>query len=157
MQLQSFAVLELSLVVASLLIFCPLHIPLNFPAIVAFILTLVGIAGFALILAGTGLIFKKSGPFAYLLNNVLLFFNGSILPLEKMPKAIQLLSKTLPTTQGIAVLRNMIFKHQSLASALADGSLIILIFNSAIYMTIGIAVFMYCEKWAQKNGILGHY
>lgn len=152
-----FCSLELILVLASLLIFCPLSIPVNLAASLAFILTLLGIAGFALILAGIGLIFKKSQPFAYLLNNILLFFNGSILPLEKMPTAIQILGKTLPTTQGIAVMRAMIFQHQSLTSTLADGSFLILILNSALYMTLGVAVFVYCEKWAQRNGILGHY
>lgn len=152
-----FCSLELTLVVASLLIFCPVSIPITFSSIIAFIVTLIGIAGFALVLAGMGLIFKKSGPFAYLLNNVLLFFNGSILPLEKMPKAIQLLSHTLPTTQGIVVMRNMIFHNQSLLSSIADGSFILLMLNSAFYVALGLAVFMYCERWAQKNGILGHY
>ncbi len=152
-----FCSLELTLVVAALLIFCPVHIPLNIAAIVPFILTLLGIAGFALILAGIGLIFKKSQPFAYLLNNILLFFNGSILPLEKMPKAIQVLSKTLPTTQGIAVMRSMIFDKLSLMGSILDASLIILLLNSLLYMAIGLAVFIYCERWAQKNGILGHY
>ena len=152
-----FCTLELTFVVAALLIFCPVHIPASFAAFIAFLVTLLGIVGFALILAGVGLIFKKSQPFAYLLNNVLLFFNGSILPLEKMPQVIQMLSKTLPTTQGIAVMRNMIFHNQSLAAALADGSFLILILNSSFYMALGIAAFIYCEKWAQKNGILGHY
>ena len=152
-----FCTFDLILVAASLLIFCPVQIPFTPAAGCAFIVTLVGIAGFALILAGMGLLFKKSGPFAYLLNNILLFFNGSILPLEKMPHAIQILGKTLPTTQGIAVMRNMIFHNQSLASAVADGSFILLLLNSALYMAIGIGCFMYCEKTAQTNGIIGHY
>lgn len=152
-----FCSLELLLVVASLLIFCPVRIPVTAGSTIAFVITLMGIGGFALILAGIGLIFKKSQPFAYLLNNILLFFNGSILPLEKMPHAIQVMSKTLPTTQGIAVLRNMTFHQQSLSSALADGSFLLLILNTSLYMALGVVVFVYCEKWAQRNGILGHY
>lgn len=152
-----FCSLELSLVIASVLIFCPVRIPFTPSAFIPFALTLLGIAGFALILAGIGLIFKKSQPFAYLLNNILLFFNGSILPLENMPKIIQLLSKTLPTTQGIAVMRAMIFEKQSLFGAIADGSCIILVLNSLLYMALGLAIFVYCERWAQRNGIMGHY
>lgn len=152
-----FCSIELSLVMISLLLFCPVRIPLSIGVFIPFVLTLLGIAGFALILAGIGLIFKKSQPFAYLLNNVLLFFNGSILPLEKMPAIIRFLSKTLPTTQGIAVMRAMIFDKQSLMSTILDGSCIILVLNSCLYMAIGLAVFIYCERWAQKNGILGHY
>lgn len=152
-----FCSFDLVLVALALLIFCPIAIPFSFGAALAGLVTLVGIAGFALILAGMGLLFKKSGPFAYLLNNILLFFNGSILPLEKMPFAIQFLGKTLPTTQGIAVMRNMIFHHQSLASAFADGSFLLLMLNSTFYMALGVALFIYCEKKAQNNGILGHY
>ena len=120
-------------------------------------MTILGIDVFGLILAVMGLILKKSQPFAYLLNNLLLFFNGSILPLEKMPVWVQIASKTLPTTQGIAVLRNITFNHHTLANTIADGSLILLMLNSAFYLVAGCAVFMYCERWAQKNGILGHY
>ncbi len=149
--------LELILVIASLLIFCPIKMPFTVGALIAFIITLVGIGGFALMLAGLGLIFKKSQPFAYLINNVLLFFNGSILPLEKMPFWIQYFSKTLPTTQGIAVLRSITFNHQSLASTFADGSMLILMINSAFYLAAGCVIFVYCERWAQKKGILGHY
>lgn len=152
-----FCTLELSLVVLTLIIFCPVHISFSLAALVTFLITILGIAGFGLILAGMGLIFKKSQPFAYLLNNILLFFNGSILPLEKMPGWIQVASKTLPTTQGIAVLRSITFDNQTLAGTIADGSLGLLILNSAFYLVAGCAVFMYCEKWAQKNGILGHY
>ena len=147
----------LTLVVISLVNFCPVHIPFSIAGLIAFLITILGIAGFGLILAGMGLIFKKSQPFAYLLNNLLLFFNGSILPLEKMPVWVQIASKTLPTTQGIAVLRNITFNHHTLANTIADGSLILLMLNSAFYLVAGCAVFMYCERWAQKNGILGHY
>ncbi len=152
-----FCSLELTLVAATLILFAPVHIPFSVAGAVTFLITILGIAGFGLILAGIGLIFKKSQPFAYLLNNILLFFNGSILPLEKMPEWIQTASKTLPTTQGIAVLRAITFHNQTLIGALRDGSLVLLILNSAFYLALGYAVFRYCEKWARNNGILGHY
>jgi ABC-2 type transport system permease protein len=149
--------LELTLVIAALMILCPITIHLSWASFIAFLITVVGIAGFALILAGVGLIFKKSQPFAYLLNNVLLFLNGSILPLEKMPHWIQIASKTLPTTQGIAVLRSISLEHQTFLSTLSDGSMLLLFANSAFYLAAGYLVFLYCERWAQRNGTLGHY
>ena len=76
---------------------------------------------------------------------------------EQLTKWIQLLSKTLSTMQGITVFRSMTFNQQSLGNILADGSMLILMLNSTFYMIIGCAIFIYCEKWSQKNGILGHY
>ncbi len=152
-----FCTMELTLVGVALLILCPIYIPPSIDALIAFLITIVGIAGFALLLAGVGLVFKKSQPFAYLLNTTLLFFNGSILPLDNMPHWMRMASKTLPTTQGIEVIRSIAFKHQTIGSTFTDGSLLILILNSAGYLILGCAVFFYCERWAQKHGSLGHY
>ncbi len=152
-----FCSIELGLVMSALLIWWPLKIPLSIGAFITFFISLIGIAGFALMLAGLGLIFKKSGPFAYLINNILLFLNGSILPLERMPVWVQIISKTLPTTQGISVLRALIFNNQTLIEVVRDGSLALLTVNSLFYLALGCIVFKRCEKWAQRTGTLGHY
>lgn len=152
-----FCTLELTLVAVALLLLCPVYIPISIDGFLAFLITIVGIAGFALLLAGIGLVFKKSQPFAYLLNTTLLFFNGAILPLDNMPHWIRVASKTFPTTQGIEVLRSITFKGATLSSCLVDGSLIILLVNSAAYLLGGTLLFLMCERWAQKHGSLGHY
>lgn len=152
-----FCSVELLLVLSTLLIWWPLHIPLSIGALSTFLVTLIGIVGFALMLAGMGLVFKKSGPFAYLINNILLFLNGSILPLERMPQWLQVASKTLPTTQGIHVLRNLMFNHHTFVSALQDGSFLLLCTNSLFYLALGCMIFKQCEKQAQYEGSLGHY
>lgn len=152
-----FCTLELTLVALTLLVLCPIYIPLSIDALIVFLIAIAGIAGFALLLAGVGLIFKKSQPFVYLMNTMLLFFNGSILPLDAMPLWVKIASKTLPTTQGIEVLRAIAFKNQTLLSTLADGSLAILMANSAAYLLFGGLAFYYCERRAQRQGSLGHY
>ncbi len=149
--------LELSAIMAVLMVICPITLPIQSSSLLIFLIILFGITGCALILGGIGLIFKKSQSFAYLMINVLLFLNGSILPLEMLPSWVQYISKTLPTTQGIIVLRNSMFEHQPLTAALADGSLLLLVLNSACYFIAGWLIFRYCEKKAQRDGILGHY
>lgn len=149
--------LELAIVIGTLLLFCPVHIPISFAVLPPLLLTIIGIGGFALIVVGAGLLFKKVQSFTYMLSNLLLFLNGSILPLESMPEFIKFLSKTLPTTQGIIVLRNMIFKDQTIISTIADYSLILLAINSFFYLLIGMFIFKKCETIAQEKGILGHY
>jgi ABC-2 type transport system permease protein len=153
-----YCTLEISIIIAIIVLFlCPLPIPWNIAALVPFLVTLMGIAGLALILGGMGLVFKKSQPFAYLLTNLLLFFNGSVFPVESMPYVVQALSKTLPTTQGIIVLRNVTFGNQTLIEACTNGSLPLLIANSTVYLTLGWIIFKKCEKKAQTKGTLGHY
>lgn len=149
--------LELCIVIGTLLLICPVYIPLSLAIIPPLFLTLTGIGGFALIVVGTGLVFKKVQSFTYMLSNILLFLNGSILPLENMPIIIKFLSKTLPTTQGIIILRNIIFNNHSLWSTISDYSLIFLAINSFIYLFAGIFIFKKCEETAQNKGILGHY
>lgn len=152
-----YCTIELILIMSILLLFYSVSIPFNIGILIPFLITLMGIAGFALIIGGTGLIFKKSHPFAYLMSNLLLFFNGSILPLENMPYFVQIVSKTLPTTQGIIVLRNMLFNNQTLLQICSNGSLLLLIANSLAYLILGLYIFNRCENKAQANGVLGHY
>lgn len=148
---------ELLLVYIVLLLICPVYIPINFLSVIIFLITLIGIIGFALIHSGFAFIFKRSAAFAYLLVNLLIFLNGSILPLEKMPYWVQILSKTLPTTQGIEVLRNIIFHKHTLLQITLDGSLFVLIINSSLYFIIGWFVLGKCENLALEKGSIGHY
>lgn len=148
---------ENMLILGTIMLFCSITIPLKWAALFVFLCTLFGIIGFALIMAGMGLIFKKSQSFSYMMMNILLFLNGSILPLEKMPYWLQLISNTLPTTQGIYVIRNIIFHNYSLLQTIQDGSFVLLIFNSIIYFMAGWLIFSLCQKYAQNKGIIGHY
>lgn len=145
------------LVITILKLLCPIVIPLKFSALFVFIITLIGIVGFSLILAGIGLIFKKSSSFAYLMLNILLFLNGSILSLDKMPKSIQYLSKTLPTTQGIEIIKKIIFDNISLQELIWNGSIFLLILNSIIYFILGWSILYYCQNLAREKGIIGQY
>lgn len=152
-----FCTMELSVVLTVILLFFPVTIPVNAAAVLIFLITLIGIAGFSLIIAGIGLVFKKSQPFAYLMNNLLLFFNGSILPIENLPIWLQFFSKSLPTTQGIIVLREVTFGNKNLVDTFASGSLVLLVINSVFYLFLGWYIFTMCENRAQDAGSLGHY
>lgn len=153
----AFCSLEQLAILCSVFLFFPLAIPLSFPLILVFAITIAGIFGFSFIVGGIGLIFKRSQPFCYMINNILLFLNGAILPLEKMPYLLQVISKTLPTTQGIELMRAIAFENHTLSHILFNGSLLILIGNSCIYGIIGWVTLTYCERYAQTKGIIGQY
>jgi ABC-2 type transport system permease protein len=73
------------------------------------------------------------------------------------PSWLEAFTKTLPITQGIIVIRNVMLGGQSLSSTWADGSFIWLCINSAIYLCAGWLLFKWCERIAKRQGSLSHY
>ena len=132
-------------------------IPMRWAGLPVFLLTLAGLYGFGFFIGGATLVFKQVDALSNLVQNLLLFFNGSFVAVSQMPGWMERLSLLLPSTQGIIVLRNVLLEGQSLGAAWADGSLVALLMNSAIYFFGGLLVFRVCEYWAQRNGSLGQY
>lgn len=133
------------------------RIPLRLEALPALLITLVGVFGFGFIIAGMVLLFKQIESFGNLLNNALAFLNGSFLPVSAMPIWLAVIAKTLPSTQGIIVVREIILDGKSLTETWMEGSLVGLTLNSAAYFVIGWLVFSVCERIAKNRGSLGQY
>lgn len=134
-----------------------IHIPLRWESIPVLFLTLVGLFGFTLMLGGAALVFKQIEALADLFQNLLLFLTGSLLPINRFPDWLAAISRTLPITQGIDVLRNVTLGGQSLASAWTNGSLPWLVIHSLLYLVAGWIIFKWCEKVAKQQGSLSHY
>jgi ABC-2 type transport system permease protein len=113
--------------------------------------------GFGFILAGATLVLKQVESFSNLFQNILLFLNGTMLPVASMPGWLAAISHTLPSTQGVVVLRRVVLDGQSLAAVWQDRSLIWLLVHSAVYFATGWFVFAYCERTAKAQGSLGQY
>ena len=102
-------------------------IPLRWQGLPVLAVTLVGVFGFGFVVAGAMLVLKQVHSFANLLQNVLLFLNGTMLPVDAMPGWMAGIARTLPTTQGVIVLRKVVLEGHSLASTWRDGSLVWLV------------------------------
>jgi len=131
--------------------------PLRWAALPVLALTLIGVSGFGFATAGITLIYKQTASFTNLVNNSLAFLNGSFLPVEAMPRWLGLIARTLPSTQGIVVLRRIVLEDRSLAFVWQDRSLVWLLVHSTLYATAGWAVFTACESAAKRQGSLGQY
>jgi ABC-2 type transport system permease protein len=134
-----------------------INIPMRWEGLPVLLLTLVGLFGFSLMLGGAALVFKQIEALADLLQNALLFLTGSLLPVSHFPNWLATVTKTLPITQGIIVIRNIMLGGQSLSSAWSDGSLIWLALHSTLYLCAGWLLFKWCERIAKKQGSLSHY
>ena len=126
-------------------------------AIPSFVLTMIGLFGFGYLVAGLTIVFKQIGTLVNMLQNMLLFFGGVLLPVDVLPPAVAAFARTLPTTQGIVVLRRVVFGGQSLADVWASGDLPWLIVHSALYFALGWVFYARCEEVAKRQGSLGQY
>ena len=134
-----------------------INIPIRWQGLVIFIITMTGLFGFGFIIAGATLVFKRVGALAGLVTNALLFLNGSMFPVDQFPNWVAVIAKTMPTTQGIILLRETLLQTQSLVNLWKDGSLIFLSFHSALYFCGGLLFFIWCVHRAKMDGTLGHY
>ncbi len=160
--MRMFAALLAPLIVAlltgaGLMLLLNIRFPLRWEGLPVIALTMVGIFGFGLMLGGAILIFKQISALADLVQNALLFLSGSLVPVSRFPGWLAIIAKAMPTTQGIIVLRQVVLGGQPLVSAWADGSLIWLCINSALYLLGGWLIFKWCERTAKQRGSLGQY
>lgn len=136
---------------------CHIVLPFKLAGIPVLLITLIGLVGFGFGIAGATLLYKNVEGCINLLNTTLFYLNGSMLPIDLLPTWIQYVAQTLPTTQGIIVLRRVILNNESLLLLLTKTDFLLLCLNSCIYFFIGIFLFYYCEKIARKRGSLGQY
>jgi ABC-2 type transport system permease protein len=133
------------------------ELPLRAATLPILLLTLLGLFGFGLLLAGATLLFKQVESFADLVQYGLIFFNGALIPIERFPAWLAAVAQTLPTTQGIRLLRQVMLDGQSLSDLWREGSLIWLFIHSLCFFVGGWLLFKWCESAARRRGTLGQY
>lgn len=157
-----FAVLLVATImvfVSALVMVLVLGIPLSlrWEALVLIGITLMGVFGFSFLLGGAALLFKSVHSLADLIQDLLLFINGTFVSIALMPAWLRTLGLILPTTYGITVMRAVMIDGASLQTVLADGSLALLIAHSAAYFVGGWLIYKWCEQIAKRRGNLGQY
>ena len=129
--------------------------PVSFLALVVFILTLGGAIGLGFALAGVGLIFKQTSRLPTLLWQMLVFFTGALAPIRQ--PVLLGISKLLPLTWGITALRAIYVENASFNSLWESGMMAGLFINTAIYILLGVFLFVWGQKQARSLGTLAHY
>ncbi|HHY0839367.1 ABC transporter permease [Bacillus cereus] len=120
------------------------------------VLTMVGIYGFAFILAGISLVYKRISAIVGVLNNIFLFFTGITIA-STFPPILEGISKVLPITWGILNLKAIILNGYSLQDLVTKPLFLFLCLNSFLYLVVGITTFKYLEAYCRRKGTLGHY
>ena len=147
----------MSIMSALIIFFCNIAFPFTLYGLPIFLLTLIGLIGFGLSIAGAALLYKNVYGLVYLISTILFYVDGSMAPIDNLPYQLQIFTKSLPTTQGIELLRQVIFHNKTFINIWQDGSLLALCINSSCYLMSGLIIFRYCEKHAKIQGKLGLY
>lgn len=141
----------------ALVLLLDIQIPLRPAGLPVFGLTVIGLFGFGFLIGGLALVFKHVQAFADLVQYMLVFLNGALIPVERFPTWLEAVARALPATQGIVVLRQVILDGTSLAESWAEGSLAWLTLHSLVLFVGGWLVFRWCEQIARRQGSLGQY
>lgn len=109
-----------------------------FEAIVAFIIILLGIFSIGLLIGGLSKNMKVCTTIAYIIYFPMLFLSGATIPIEIMPQSIINISKILPMTYGVSLLKGI-----WLGGHLADHvvEIIILLSIAAIFGGFAVKLF----------------
>jgi ABC-2 type transport system permease protein len=117
-------------------------------------LTLIDIAGFALLLGGLALALPQIGSIAHLFSGLILLLNGAFVPLAWYPAWLQTLARFLPTTLGVEATRQVVLQGQSLGSVWVEGTLLWLLIHAALFALLGALVFLLNDRRARRLGTL---
>lgn len=123
--------------------------------IMIFLISAAGMYGFGLILAGIGLILKRIGAIAEAINYAFLLLTGAFFPIENSPTFLQLISKSIPLTLGIDLMRKLNGQNMSVFSSKYVTEFTKLSVQSVFYVFIGFVTFEVMFHVARKKGILG--
>jgi len=121
-----------------------------------FAITQIGAIGVAYAIAGFHLVTKNVSAITLAVSSALLFLTGAVTPLHNAPW-LYALSRALPLTIGIELLREMLAGNMSLLTLLGQANLYWLLLNSAFYGLVGWAVLGWGQRTARQRGSLAHY
>jgi ABC-2 type transport system permease protein len=149
--------LEVAVAFVPLALLLGIRLPWTWEILPLGTLTLAGLYGFGFIVGGATLVFKQVESLANLLQNVLLFLNGALLPVALLPPVVERFALALPSTWGIIALREAMFEGATMATLWNNGVLPHLLVNTLIYFVGGLLIYQLCETYARRKGLLGQY
>lgn len=130
-------------------------VPFRPAALIPVLLTLVDLAGFALLIGGLALVVNSIGSIIHVIQSVLMLINGTFIPIYVFPDWLETLVKFAPSTLGVDVIRRLLFAGESLGDVWSGGQLPLAILHAAGMFALGWAVYQGAIGRGLRNGGLG--
>ena len=119
-----------------------------------FFLLLVGVYGFAILLGGLTLLFKRTGQLPFLFQ--VLFLGFGFASLADVPSELKSILAVLPFARGVMLLKG-IASGKATGLTLLSYDFVVLLANAIGYVVAGTVFFLFAEHLAKKKGLLGRY
>ncbi len=120
-------------------------------AVVIGILIILTLYAFGFFIASLGMILKRVGAITSILEYLILFFSGIVIPWSTMPASLRAFSNILPMTWGIRALDSLLKGSGFL------GSLVGLIIYTVLITIISTGTFRYATMLVKKKGEYAFY
>ncbi|MDY0407592.1 ABC transporter permease [Virgibacillus soli] len=114
-----------------------------------FILTLFSMFGVGLMVAGISIIWKQVNAFLQILQFI-------IAGLTFVPLSVAPYLAYFPFVKGVDLVRGIMINGTHI-SEIGAGEFALLIGNGIVYFALGLLIFISCERFAMKKGLLAHY
>jgi len=132
-----------------------IRIPFRWDVLIPVVLTLIDLAGFALLIGGLALVVNSIGSIIHVIQGVLLLINGGFIPIYAFPDWLQVVARFAPSTLGIDVIRRLMFAGESLTDVWSGGQLPLTILHAAVMFALGWAVYQGAIDRGLRDGRLG--
>ncbi|MGH2811837.1 MAG: ABC transporter permease [Actinomycetota bacterium] len=140
---------------AGFLVALGIDFPLRWQVLVPVAVTVLDVAGFALLIAGLALTIASIGAVLHVIQGMVMLLNGSLLPVESFPPWLEGVARLVPGTLGIEATRAVLFDGASLASVWTRGTLGWTILHAAAMLAVGWAVYQRAIGRGLRTGRLG--
>lgn len=119
------------------------------------ILLIAPFIGIGLLAASYAIVYKQGDPVVLLVNFVITVFSGTIYPVSVLPEFLTFISKVIPFTEGLDLIRKLIINNSTNHIDISD-ILFLLIFALATF-SIGYTVIRRAIHYSKLKGTLGRY
>ena len=137
--------------------FIDLHIPWQVGALLPLLLFGLASVGYALLLGGLTLLWRRVEMLAEGLAVLAFLFAGIFLPLQALPGWLAALARLFPITQSIAYLRAVLTDGRPVTTLWGDGGLAWAAVTALAWLLVGIAAFSLGQRTARRHGSLGRH
>lgn len=127
-------------------------------SIAVMVLTVIGLYGFGVLMAGIIIIFKEPGTLTEMVETGLHFITPVRYSLQALPMWVRVISLVIPFTLGISVIRKLIMPETVLYPTLEPIVFVLgLIILDILLWMIGVLLFTKMETFTRNKGSLGAY
>lgn len=131
------------------------NLAFNWSVLVAVVVTVADIAGFAMLIGGIALVVNSIGAIVHVIQSFIMFLNGALIPIFAFPAGLELVSKFVPTTLGVDAIRRLTTAGESLGAVWADGTLSWAFAHAAVMLILGWTVYRAAIRRGLREGRLG--